>query len=696
MIVRLIALGAIVVILFSGSVVAETDSVNIAYAGSTLWSLIRDVAVRGNYAFCASQHGLMVYDVSDYAQPEFTAKYYLEYGTAVSIEISGDYAYICGDRAGLIVFDISNPADPLLIGQYQEEYWRAENIALDGNHAYVTGSYDYIKVFDIGDPANPAVIYEFDRLSGMREIIVSGNLLYCGTYHESLIYDVTDPSAPDSLSSFSVPGANRSLGIKDSLAFIISDSVFYVATIADPANPAVIGQVALGFSDFTHREMVIIGDYVYSSHGDYDDGEGGILVIDISDPLSPEIARQLTVDSWSLSNLGDKFGASDLQSFYMIMDVTDPVNPVELGQFDIPHTRSWGFRGVITDGNYAYMAFGPSDLYIVDVSDPYNMRPVKGDFLNGGAYELARRGNYLYVASGSYDDNGLYIFDISNPESPLPISYYYYGSPQEITLHGDYAFMAGNSGTSIILDISDPYNPTLVSDYRAGGITWGVAVKDNYAYLANFNGLVIVNIADIENPLVVDTLDDGNEDLYDAIIYKDYLVTAGNGRIKVRDISMPSTPVDVTVLSMGGDIKALTPYGNYIFAAGPFPSFTILDMTDPTAPEIIGSHTISGQVQDVAFFDEYAFVIDQYGLMSYHVDLPACCNSGGDANFDGNTDIGDAIYLVNFVFEDGLPINCRSSADVNNDCIINIGDAVTLINYIFRNGPEPLCSDCVK
>ena len=64
----------------------------------------------------------------------------------------------------------------------------------------------------------------------------------------------------------------------------------------------------------------------------------------------------------------------------------------------------------------------------------------------------------------------------------------------------------------------------------------------------------------------------------------------------------------------------------------------------------------------------------------------------GDANGDGDINLGDAVYIINFAFRSGLPpidYPMVYAADANADLSINVGDAVYIISYAFRGGPPP-------
>jgi hypothetical protein len=63
----------------------------------------------------------------------------------------------------------------------------------------------------------------------------------------------------------------------------------------------------------------------------------------------------------------------------------------------------------------------------------------------------------------------------------------------------------------------------------------------------------------------------------------------------------------------------------------------------------------------------------------------------GDVNGDDAVNVGDPVFLINYIFKGGPAPNPPSAGDINCDGGTNVGDAVYLINFIFKGGPEPCC-----
>jgi hypothetical protein len=65
----------------------------------------------------------------------------------------------------------------------------------------------------------------------------------------------------------------------------------------------------------------------------------------------------------------------------------------------------------------------------------------------------------------------------------------------------------------------------------------------------------------------------------------------------------------------------------------------------------------------------------------------------GDADGDGLVSASDVVFLVSYLFANGMPPDPVSAADVTCDNKINLSDAVYLVNYIFVGGAAP-CAGC--
>jgi hypothetical protein len=67
----------------------------------------------------------------------------------------------------------------------------------------------------------------------------------------------------------------------------------------------------------------------------------------------------------------------------------------------------------------------------------------------------------------------------------------------------------------------------------------------------------------------------------------------------------------------------------------------------------------------------------------------------GDANRDGEVDLGDAVATLFAVFLQSVPLSCRDAADSNDDGSINVLDAIRTLEFLFQNGEIPYPSPFV-
>jgi hypothetical protein len=96
-----------------------------------------------------------------------------------------------------------------------------------------------------------------------------------------------------------------------------------------------------------------------------------------------------------------------------------------------------------------------------------------------------------------------------------------------------------------------------------------------------------------------------------------------------------------------------------------------------TAPDTIFLETLTVTAQDYCNADTLSFMVRTY-----------LC---GDADGDGEIDIADVVYLINYLFIDGPAPELLEAGDANCDGTVDIADVVYLINYLFIGGPPPVC-----
>ena len=202
-------------------------------------------------------------------------------------------------------------------------------------------------------------------------------------------------------------------------------------------------------------------------------------------------------------------------------------------------------------------------------------------------------------------------------------------------------------------------------------------------------------------------------------VYNDNLIAAGGYSVGENYIYQWDGAVWTILCPEGFGhgylIDALTVHDNKLIAGGGFISICGLDASsiaswDGSEWSTLGSGIggANAYVEDFYIENEELYVFGYFGMAGDKVSgylakwtkLDPIC---GDANGDRSVNIGDIVYITNYVFRNsecvtnppiGCPPDNYETGDVNCDGNVNIGDAVYLGNYIFRPGsPEP-CAEC--
>lgn len=63
----------------------------------------------------------------------------------------------------------------------------------------------------------------------------------------------------------------------------------------------------------------------------------------------------------------------------------------------------------------------------------------------------------------------------------------------------------------------------------------------------------------------------------------------------------------------------------------------------------------------------------------------------GDANSDQVIDLGDIVYLLNYLFKGDIPPCPMETGDATCNGVVDLGDVIYLLNYLFKGGDPPAC-----
>lgn len=228
------------------------------------------------------------------------------------------------------------------------------------------------------------------------------------------------------------------------------------------------------------------------------------------------------------------------------------------------------------------------------------------------ATNLAKVGDLVYVATGD-NDGSLRVIDVTNPALPTQVGLVNIPFPErayDISIVGNYAYVAAERAGLRIIDISNPHNPFEVGFYASS--SWGsngVTVQGNLAYVADTdNGLRIIDISVPADPQEVGTFPTSPSLAFDVVVAGNYAFVALESGIKVIDVTDPTTPVEVDSYSTSSLAYSVAFDNGYLYiAAG---EIHILDASSPTDLHEIATYNYGGQAVDVAITNGRAYIAD--------------------------------------------------------------------------------------
>lgn len=103
---------------------------------------------------------------------------------------------------------------------------------------------------------------------------------------------------------------------------------------------------------------------------------------------------------------------------------------------------------------------------------------------------------------------------------------------------------------------------------------------------------------------------------------------------------------------------------------------------------VVQNDSLVGEPPDSALLEAFTVIAED----QFHADTQmviVCTYICGDANRDGQADLGDAIRVLNYLYKGLAPPLPMEAGDCNRDGMVDLGDAIFLLNYLFKGGPLP-------
>ncbi len=209
-----------------------------------------------------------------------TADYGTFYGR--DVKIRGDLCFLVGS-GNLSIVDISSPAAPRALSRLDLPA-EAMSIALSGNYAYVTSSSGTLHVVDVSDPAAPQIASTATVPGSPAGVAVFGDRAFITNASARLqVVDVSDPDAASSTGETVklLDQSDSDITIDGAMAYLAAGTYYGQLQCVDLSNPTSTATSV----PLVSRAPAIQGAYAYAR--DYIDGSLGLHVTNVSDPLKP-------------------------------------------------------------------------------------------------------------------------------------------------------------------------------------------------------------------------------------------------------------------------------------------------------------------------------------------------------------------------------------------------------------------------
>lgn len=318
------------------------------------------------YAYLAyGAGGLRVLDLNEAGLPE--SGRYQTFGTVMSLLVVAPYVYLLEYERRLQVLDVTEPLAPAMVGVYTSTQVYLGSMARLDEDVIISGTSGF-EILATDEPANPVLLGRYNRLS-TQDIRVKAEHVFVTINNCSdpsvEVVTIANRTAPELVTTIgSTQHSARGMEVVGNYLFVNENSavsgVSSRLTLLDISAPETPQIVATHMVPSSLGDLVVLNDHAYLINGEY-----GIRILDVSNPLAPAEAGFYPVEgavpsTYSLRHEnGRLYLEMSLQqggTLRQVLDVSNPAEPVAIGSYD--------YLGALPVGDVLYAPAGTSGLSI--------------------------------------------------------------------------------------------------------------------------------------------------------------------------------------------------------------------------------------------------------------------------------------------------------------------------------------------
>jgi hypothetical protein len=608
---------------------------------------------------------------------------YNNWDSARDCVVYENLAYVAAGRSGLQILDVSDFENMSVVGYWDDNPGTACGVAVSDGYAFIADGDGGLRVISVNNPENPVEVGFSETSNFANSIDISDEYVYVtdsgiwgdnGFVGQCLrVFFIGDPEQPQEIETYGTQGRPQDVAVSGEFAYVADEE--HGLRVFSISNPGVVREVGSFNREGHARSVAVSGDKVLLANG-----RDGVRIISVTDPEHPEGVGHYNSGGFAhkVFVLGDYALISDGELH--IISIDDPEHPFEVGQYDAPDYSS-------CTGVYGEIAFirtytasedrsgRSAGFRAVSFADPESPEDLGDYVIEGGSCNITVSGDFAYIAN---DWGGLRIASVFDPENPVDLGYCDTAERAiDVAVSGDYAYVADVTGGMRVISVEDPEHPQEVGFFDTPGEACDVTISGNYAYLVDRGtwtgtrhenkGLHIISIADPENPQEA-----GYYNTHfspgDVTVSGDYAYVT-DGSLSILSVADPERPVRVGYLDEWANDVVISGDCAYITGGG----LRVVSIADPVHPEVVGFYETEYTPYSIAVHDDFAFILDaaQYEMGIY---------TGGNLHV---LSIADPENIVEVGFYD-LP-GWAEGVSVSDDGLIYVADWTNVGIYRFTD-----------